>query len=158
MEMSVKTTLESYLRKKVFNMPTHVIAPSFPLRINEDTGNYETYGISDLTKVVDQNIKMTLLTIPGERMMDENFGVGLSKYLFENDVTIARGDGGLPPLRENILSQLSTYVPYITIQDLDINFSGNTNLMNIKIKYFVNESGTSSVFDLTIGEVSNSIP
>ena len=101
---------------------------------------------------------MTLLTVPGERMMDENFGVGLSKYLFENDVTIARGDGGLPPLRENILFQLSTYVPYITIQDLDINFSGNTNLMNIKIKYFVNESGTSSVFDLTIGEVSNSIP
>lgn len=136
-------------------MPTHVIAPSFPLRINEDTGNYETYGISDLTKVVDQNIKMTLLTVPGERMMDNNFGVGLSKYLFENDTSIARGGGDLPPLRENILSQLSTYVSYITIQDLEINFSGNTNLMNIKIKYFVNESGTSSVFDLTINEVSN---
>lgn len=136
-------------------MPTHVIAPEFPLRINEDTGNYETYGISDLTKVVDQNIKMTLLTVPGERMMDNNFGVGLSKYLFENDTSIARGGGDLPPLRENILSQLSTYVSYITIQDLEINFSGNTNLMNIKIKYFVNESGTSSVFDLTINEVSN---
>jgi phage baseplate assembly protein W len=158
METNVKTTLESYLRKKVFNMPTHVIAPSFPLRINEDTGNYETYGISDLTKVVDQNIKMTLLTIPGERMMDENFGVGLSKYLFENDISIARGAGNLPPLRENILSQLSTYVPYITIQDLEINFSGNTNLMSIKIKYFVNDSGTASTFDLTIGEVNESIP
>lgn len=136
-------------------MPTYTIAPSFPLKIDEDTGNYESYGISDLTKVVDQNIKMTLLTVPGERIFDQNFGVGLGKYLFENDISIARGAGNLPPLRENILSQLSTYVSYITIQDLEINFFGNTNLMNIKIKYFVNESGTSSVFDLTINEVSN---
>ena len=139
-------------------MPTYVIAPEFPLRINEDTGNYETYGVSDLTKVVDQNIKMTLLTVPGERMMDQDFGVGLRKYLFENDTSIARGAGNLPPLRENILSQLSTYVPYITIRDLEINFSGDTNLMSIKIKYFVNDSGTASVFDLTIGEVEHSIP
>ena len=139
-------------------MPTYTIAPSFPLRINEDTGNYETYGISDLTKVVDQNIKMTLLTVPGERMMDQNFGVGLSRYLFENDTTIKRGASNLPPLRENILSQLSTYVSYITIQDLQIDLVGDSNLMNIKIKYFVNDSNTASLFDLTIGEVNNSLP
>lgn len=155
--MNVKTTLESYLNKKVFNMPTYTIAPSFPLRINEDTGNYETYGISDLTKVVDQNIKMTLLTVPGERMMDQNFGVGLSRYLFENDTTIKRGASNLPPLRENILSQLSTYVSYITIQDLQIDLLGDSNLVNIKIKYFVNDSNTASLFDLTINEVDDNV-
>ena len=157
MAMNVKTTLESYLNKKVFNMPTYTIAPSFPLRINEDTGNYETYGISDLTKVVDQNIKMTLLTVPGERMMDQNFGVGLSRYLFENDTTIKRGASNLPPLRENILSQVTTYVPYIRIQDLQINLSGDSNLVNIKIKYFVNDSNTASLFDLTINEVDDNV-
>jgi hypothetical protein len=72
------------------------------LRINEDTGRYEIYGVSDLTSVVDQNIKMTLLTSPGERVFDSNFGVGLKRYLFENDTTIKRGGGNLPPLRENI--------------------------------------------------------
>lgn len=138
-------------------MPTYTIAPSFPLRINEDTGNYETYGISDLTKVVDQNIKMTLLTVPGERMMDQNFGVGLSRYLFENDTTIKRGASNLPPLRENILSQLSTYVSYITIQDLQIDLLGDSNLVNIKIKYFVNDSNTASLFDLTINEVDDNV-
>lgn len=138
-------------------MPTYTIAPSFPLRINEDTGNYETYGISDLTKVVDQNIKMTLLTVPGERMMDQNFGVGLSRYLFENDTTIKRGASNLPPLRENILSQLSTYVSYITIQDLQIDLFGDSNLVNIKIKYFVNDSNTASLFDLTINEVDDNV-
>lgn len=139
-------------------MPTQTIAPSFPLVINEDTGRYETLGISDLTKVVDQNIKMTLLTVPTERIFDQNFGVGLSRYLFENNTTIKRGIGDLPPLRENILSQLSTYVSYITIQDLQIDLVGDSNLMNIKIKYFVNDSNTASLFDLTIGEVSNSVP
>ena len=96
-------------------MPTQIIAPSFPLVINEDTGRYESLGVSDITKVVDQNIKMTLLTAPTERIFDQNFGVGLSRYLFENDTAIKRGAGSLPPLRENILSQLSTYVSYITV-------------------------------------------
>ena len=96
-------------------------------------------------------------------MMDQNFGVGLSRYLFENDTTIKRGvsyiSGDIPPLRENILSQLSTYVSYITIQDLQIDLvGGDSNLMNIKIKYFVNDSNTASLFDLTIGEVNNSLP
>ena len=162
MEIYVKIILVSYLRREDFKMPTQTITPSFPLVINEDTGNYEAYGIADLTKVVDQNIKMTLLTVPGERMMDQNFGVGLSRYLFENDTTIKRGvsyiSGDIPPLRENILSQLSTYVSYITIQDLQIDLVGDSNLMNIKIKYFVNDSNTASLFDLTIGEVNNSLP
>tara|TARA_R110002020_G_scaffold11262_2_gene42501 strand:- start:1926 stop:2402 length:477 start_codon:yes stop_codon:yes gene_type:complete len=158
MEIYVKIILVSYLRREDFKMPTQTITPSFPLVINEDTGNYEAYGIADLTKVVDQNIKMTLLTVPGERMMDQNFGVGLSRYLFENDTTIKRGASNLPPLRENILSQLSTYVSYITIQDLQIDLVGDSNLMNIKIKYFVNDSNTASLFDLTIGEVNNSLP
>ena len=48
-------------------MPTQIIAPVVPLQIDENTGAYETYGPKDLTKVVDQNIKMVLLTNPGER-------------------------------------------------------------------------------------------
>ena len=60
MEIYVKIILVSYLRREDFKMPTQTITPSFPLVINEDTGNYEAYGIADLTKVVDQNIKMTL--------------------------------------------------------------------------------------------------
>ena len=138
-------------------MQAYTIAPKFPLRINESTGRYEIYGVSDLTSVVDQNIKMTLLTSPGERVFDSNFGVGLKRYLFENDTTIKRGGGNLPPLRENILSQVTTYVPYIRIQDLQINLSGDSNLMNIKIKYFVNDSNTASLFDLTINEVDDNV-
>tara|TARA_R110000744_G_scaffold314254_1_gene421312 strand:+ start:246 stop:665 length:420 start_codon:yes stop_codon:yes gene_type:complete len=138
-------------------MQAYTIAPKIPLEINDETGRHETYGVEDLTKVVDQNIKMTLLTSPGEKVFDSNFGVGLKRYLFENDTTIKRGGENLPPLRENILSQVTTYIPYIRIQDLQINISADSNLMNIKIKYFVNDSSTSSVFDLTINEVNDNV-
>ena len=157
METSVKIISASYLRREGFKMQAYTIAPKIPLEINDETGRHEIYGVTDLTKVVDQNIKMTLLTSPGERIMNPAFGVGLKQYLFENDTTITRGSGGLPPLRENILSQLSTFVPYIAVQDLQINISADSNLMNIKIKYFVNDSNTSSVFDLTINEVNDNV-
>ena len=72
-------------------MPVNKIAPAFPLEINAETGNYVEYGMTDLTKVVDQNLKMVLLTSPGEKLMNVNFGVGLRKYLFENNSSIQNG-------------------------------------------------------------------
>ena len=60
------------------NFP-YTVAPKFPLKI--EGGKYVVYGIDDLTSVVDQNIKMVLLTVPGERLFDLRFGVGLARYL-----------------------------------------------------------------------------
>ena len=131
------------------------LAPQFPLQINEETGAYSEYPLADLTKVIDQNLKMVLLTSPGERIMIPNFGVGMRNYLFENETTIDRGFGSLPPLRENILSQVRTYVPYITIEELEIGGSQLDNVLNVKIRYSVDNSGTSAVFNLTVSEVNN---
>lgn len=131
------------------------LAPQIPLQINEETGAYSEYPLTDLTKVVDQNLKMVLLTSPGERIMIPNFGVGMRNYLFENQTTIDRGFGSLPPLRENILSQVRTYLPYITIEELEIGGSQFDNVLNVKIRYSVDNSSTSAVFNLTVSEVNN---
>ena len=42
--------------------------------------------------MIRQNFKMLLLTSPGERVMEPDFGVGLKKYLFESftDSTFAK--------------------------------------------------------------------
>ena len=53
-------------------MPVEKIGPLFPLEINEETGAYREHSITDLTKVVDQNIKNVLLISPGERLMFPN--------------------------------------------------------------------------------------
>ena len=139
-------------------MPVNKLAPAFPLEINEETGNYREYGMTDLTKVIDQNLKMVLLTSPGEKLMNSNFGVGLRKYLFENESAISTGvqyNNGktLLPLRENIVSQISTYIPYISIKNLEIGGSSYENMLSIKIEYFVQETQTSSTFQLTVSEV-----
>ena len=56
---------------------------SIKLPITPDSGNGYTM-IKTIKKMVNQNLKMLILTIPGERVMDPNFGVGVQKYLFSS--------------------------------------------------------------------------
>lgn len=41
--------------------------------------------IKNFPDLVEQNLKNLLLTLPGERIMDPAFGVGLAAYLFEQN-------------------------------------------------------------------------
>ena len=43
---------------------------------------FVTYSLSELKEVVEQNLKMVLLTNPGEKIFNLEFGVGLRRYLF----------------------------------------------------------------------------
>ena len=40
--------------------------------------------IKDFQTLVRQNFKMLILTAPGERVMEPDFGVGIRNYLFES--------------------------------------------------------------------------
>ena len=40
--------------------------------------------IGDFSTLIKQNLKMLILTDPGERVMIPEFGVGIKSYLFEN--------------------------------------------------------------------------
>ena len=40
--------------------------------------------LKHIKRVAKQNFKMLILTVPGERVMEPKFGVGLKRYLFEN--------------------------------------------------------------------------
>ena len=134
------------------NIP-YTVAPMFPLAIRN--GRFITYGIEDLTKVVDQNIKMVLLTVPGERLFDMQFGVGLSRYLFLNKFEIESGvidqndsSRNIPPLRNNIIAQMNKYLPYITIDELELDIGDNS--MSIRFRYFVNDSSATAIFEYVI--------
>lgn len=86
-----------------------------------------------------QNLKTIILTNPGERNQDGNFGVGLSHMLFEQDNPNLRAD-----LRQRISSQLATYAPFVQL--LGIQLSAQNSLessLRISIKYAV-RIGTSS--------------
>lgn len=72
--------------------------------------------LQTLQQVALQNVKMILLTEPGERIWDLNFGVGIKRYLFEQNTPSRRNQ-----LELRISNQISTYLPYINILKLDIN-------------------------------------
>jgi phage baseplate assembly protein W len=56
---------------------------------------------------------MLILTAPGERIMDPEFGVGLRNYIFEFN-----GQATYSAIASRILSQVKTYLPYLGIDDI----------------------------------------
>jgi phage baseplate assembly protein W len=83
-----------------------------PLNIDEQDGYTMNKTIIEAIK---QNVKMLLLTIPGERVMDTDFGVGLKTYLFEFN------DGSTyASIRARINQQIQKYMPFIQIVELEI--------------------------------------
>ena len=56
------------------------ISPKLPLTRDKQDGYALNKTELDSIK---QNVKMVVLTSPGERVMDPSFGVGIRKYLFE---------------------------------------------------------------------------
>ena len=80
-----------------------------------------------------QNLKMLVLTNPGERIMNPDFGVGISRYLFQQEGNFTSG-----AIQNRILSQVSKYLPYIEITNIEIfEKEGLSNTFQVTIEYFI---------------------
>ena len=88
------------------------IAVRLPLMKDDIFGAYGL--IEDYTELVKQNFKMLLLTIPGEKMMNPDYGVGLKKYLFELDNGSVHAE-----INDRILAQTKRYMKYIQLNKID---------------------------------------
>ena len=101
--------------------------------------------ITDPKEQVKQNFRILLLTAPGERLTDSNFGVGLKNYLFElaNEQTYSN-------VRNRIQEQTAQYMPYITIQDLRVGLaSSDSQVMRVIINYYIPRLDQLDQIDLT---------
>jgi len=114
---------------------------SLPLSLNEKDGPYRSNMTLD--EVAQQNIKMIVLTSPGERVMEPDFGVGIRNYLFEQESPFLISD-----IRSRIGSQVERYAPFIKIRELNINIDPDNGFLSVQIKYAVPAGGI--VSDLTI--------
>ena len=91
----------------------------------------------DYKSLVSQNLKMLLFTIPGERIMDANFGVGLKMYLFEQDHPVTYSN-----ISAKIHKQVAKYLPYITIEELSFdNSDADANLLNLGLSFSISHTG-----------------
>ena len=109
------------------------IGPSLPL--NRDYKHAAYSLITSYGDEVKQNFKNLLLTSPGERMMNPDFGVGLRHYLFEFS------EHSIPQIRQRIQNQVGKYMPFIRINKIEVGTSdqeiSNPNILSIKIIYDV---------------------
>ena len=109
--------------------------PKLPLFKSAKEGYYGL--IQDPIEVIRQNFKNLILTVPGEKIMDPDFGVGLYGLLFEQD------DAELESkISSRISEQVSVYMPSISIVSVEFVGTGdasvfdfNPNKLRVKIEY-----------------------
>tara|TARA_B000000557_G_scaffold201347_2_gene166580 strand:- start:6328 stop:6720 length:393 start_codon:yes stop_codon:yes gene_type:complete len=123
---------------------------SLPFRRDETTGFATIDTVAD---AVHQDLRILLLTTPGERVMDPLFGVGLKRFLFQPLVLGTLGD-----IEVRIRNQVKKYLNFITIVNIDFSSALSTapgtsvtdmdeNLLGITISY---QYGYNEVRDLYI--------
>jgi phage baseplate assembly protein W len=105
------------------------LSPALPLILDEKDGPYRLN--KEIPELVRQNLKMVLFTIPGEKVMDPKFGVGLSKYIFENFGADLNDE-----IITDIKEQVDRYLPYIYLNNIILQPADiDENILNITISY-----------------------
>jgi phage baseplate assembly protein W len=101
--------------------------------ISVDYSNSSIFNRTFTTKdSVKNNLINFLLTEPGERYLNTNFGGGISKYIFE-DIN----NNTLEDIRDEITSKIINFFPNIEISELNILSNPNQSnsiIINLKFK------------------------
>ena len=113
--------------------------------ITYDSGDGFTM-LKTLEDTVKQNLKMLILTNPGERVMEPEFGVGIQRYLFSNFSEDINSQ-----ISERINAQVKAYMPSVNINRIDFNDSDpDSNRLSLSIEYYVPDIGLSDLLQFTI--------
>jgi phage baseplate assembly protein W len=112
----------------------YAIGITLPLQI----GNVAFNQSFTTLEQVRTNIKSLLLTKRGERVMQPNLGSGLDELVFDlNDDNLASD------VEENIISTLQQWLPYVTVDEINIeqtNELKDNNRVNISLKFRIGDS------------------
>ena len=81
--------------------------------------------INNIYGNIKQNFKNLLLTSPGERVMLPDFGVGIRRFLFENDPSFITDE-----LQTIIYEQTSLYMDFLIIEDISFATKADDNALN----------------------------
>ncbi len=108
------------------------------------------YGFEHIKTVqysIWQDLKTLMLTNPGEKINDPDFGVGLRTYIFEQNSPAL-----LNELRINISQQINKYMPFINIEN--ISFTDSDNTLLITINYSIGSSAELEQLTLSVNNIA----
>ena len=112
-----------------------------PLRYDKSDGPYQL--TKTLPETVKQNFINLIMTVPGERIMNPDFGVGVHQILFENE----RGEV-VEIFKERLLTQTQKYLPFIKVTNTRIDMVEHT--LNIRLSYYISTLGISDALSLDV--------
>jgi len=119
------------------------LTPKLPLSF----GDKPSYQSIDTTKeLVKQNLKNLCLTVPGERLMDADFGVGIKTFLFEQSVASVYGD-----ISAKIEEQVNIYMPFVDIDEIVITpDSDDEGIIYVQVQYFIVPTSEEDILNLSV--------
>ena len=119
------------------------ISVKLPLTYDRSDGPYAS--TKNLIDTVKQNFKNLVLTIPGERIMNPDFGVGIHNLLFENHTQQIEED-----FLERLSTQTNRYLPFVEIINVKTDFNEAKHIWNVTVRYFVKPLGVSDLLELNL--------
>ena len=97
-----------------------------------------TSGTTNTKDQLKSNFLNLLLTVPGERINQPNYGVGLKRKLFENNLDEST-------LLEDISNQTSFYMPEISLNSIKINQDIDEYKITIALDYSIADAPSVSI-------------
>ena len=122
-----------------------LFGPRWPLK-KGTKDLYEMY--EDIDDQISFYMKCLILTSPGENLSDPNYGVGLRRYLFEQNL-----DSVHDAISSKVSSQIASYLPYLEVLDIqivDASQAMESNTMTLRIVYRIPTDTLQRVFELNL--------
>ena len=124
------------------------LAPKLPL-FRDDLEGYAL--IKDYGELVAQNFKMLMFTSPGERIMDPRFGIGIKRFLFEQNHPTTHDR-----VETRIRSQVNKYMPYLEVRSVE--FFAEDKFLTVRVRYFITPIKKIQSFTLRENYQLNDLP
>tara|TARA_R110000851_G_scaffold277892_2_gene430994 strand:- start:1033 stop:1416 length:384 start_codon:yes stop_codon:yes gene_type:complete len=113
------------------------------------SGNADTFEMySSIEQQIGFYLKNLLLTSPGENISDPSYGVGIRRFIFEQNLDFVRSS-----IESAISSQIAIYLPYLDLVEIETIASSedvDSNFMTIRVTYGIPGDVTQKVFELDL--------
>lgn len=119
------------------------LTPQLPLA---ESGELEYEHIGEYRDLIQQNFKNLILTIPGERTMDTDFGVGIQRYLFETSVA-----GASSEIKSQVAIKLAKYMPFVKLNNVLVEEGEEEASLRVRIFYSVPTLAIDEFVNLSFG-------
>jgi hypothetical protein len=119
------------------------ISVRLPLSLDDADG----FGmIKQIKSMINQNLKMLILTNPGERVMEPEFGVGIKQFLFQNFSSDVYSQ-----IDFKIREQVNKYMPSVNVKEVNFySIEEDSNKISFRLVYSIPSIAVNDLLEITI--------